>query len=501
MQKESELSFHIIGRFKLSGSITEMKEEIGLVVKKANMELLKRGAPKGCGAEIVKWDIDDDVLTVDIKSDRHVRAHDALLRLRKPLANALGKHRVGIRGIEIEKFTIQVPTEGPFKEFKIPFVKHMHHKDGKISLALVVTESHIEDKIPDRIITLIMEKIAAQHYGGKDEHWKLLWSSKEKAPKFTGDPTQELINRKWIRHFARGQWIYGPQITKVFRAFEHIIEREILNPLGYQEMILPKAVTWDVWKRSGHAKAIYPEMYYICPPKTRDPEYWEEVMDYYKITNDIPLDMIREKIGAPIGGLCYAQCPPAWMFFKGETIADDEFPIRFFDRSGTSHRYESGGIHGIERLDEFHRIEVVWMGSPEQVIEGANKLHDAYAHIFNDMLDLQWRRVEVTPWFMAQEGLAGKAENEGVGTTDYEAYLPYKKGWLEFQNVSINGDKYPKGFNVKLQSKGEFWSGCSGIGLERWGAAFFAQKGLDPDDWPNKFRKIVGELPDVFKFL
>jgi seryl-tRNA synthetase len=48
--------------------------------------------------------------------------------------------------------------------------------------------------------------------------------------------------------------------------------------------------------------------------------------------------------------------------------------------------------------------------------------------------------------------------------------MPYrgeKRKWLEFQNMSVNRDRYLKGFNVKSQSNKELWSGCSGIGLER----------------------------------
>jgi len=47
----------------------------------------------------------------------------------------------------------------------------------------------------------------------------------------------------------------------------------------------------------------------------------------------------------------------------------------------------------------------------------------------------------------AQEGLTGLAGQTGVGTIDFEAPLPYrgKEGeYLEFQNLSVNGDKYPK---------------------------------------------------------
>ena len=45
---------------------------------------------------------------------------------------------------------------------------------------------------------------------------------------------------------------------------------------------------------------------------------------------------------------------------------------------------------------------------------------------------------------------------------------------------------------MKLQSGDELWSGCSGVGLERCAAVFLAQKGLDADNWPEKFRTIVG---------
>lgn len=150
------------------------------------------------------------------------------------------------------------------------------------------------------------DKCEAARWKGKSEHWELLFESGKRDFYFDKDPTEELIKRGWIRHAAgRGQWIYGPQLTKIFRAFERALLEEVCKPLGYEEMIFPKFVPWDVWKRSGHAKGIYPEAYYVCTPKTRDPEYWEEVMDYYKVTNDIPLDMIMDRI-EPVGDVLCA---------------------------------------------------------------------------------------------------------------------------------------------------------------------------------------------------
>jgi len=361
-------------------------------------------------------------------------------------------------------------------------------------------QSEIENRIPDRIISLLEEKL--QTYGGKTEHWELLWESPAREPKFSRDPTEEMQKVGWIKHgSSRGQWIYGPQATAVFRAFERIVLEEILKPLAYREMIFPKLDTWDVWKKSGHAQGVYPEIYFVCPPKTRDPAFWEEVMDYYKVTHEVPLELVKEKIDLPIGGMCYAQCPTFWGFLQGMTLPNEELPICVFDRSGTSHRYESGGIHGIERVDEFHRIEIVWLGTKEQVLAEKEKLTACYKHIFEDILELTWRTAWVTPWFMAQEGKTGLSEMTGAGTVDYEAVLPYNGNWIEFQNLSVNGEKYPKGFTVKAQSGEALWSGCSGVGLERWASAFLSQKGLDPANWPEAFRRYFGEMPKGIRFL
>ncbi|NQE04332.1 Type-2 serine--tRNA ligase [ANME-1 cluster archaeon GoMg1] len=497
------IEFQLKAELKCSGSLSDAVSSPDLTefVKYCNESVLKKGAPPGCGAEITWWDVAGEKIGLKIVSDRFVRAHDALFRLKNEFGKFLGKHRIGIRGIEIEDYEIGIEWEEGLRIKKLPFVKEIKQEEGILRLFLDVDESALEKRIPDRILKLLEDKCEAARWKGKSEHWELLFERGKRDFYFDKDPTEELIKRGWIRHAAgRGQWIYGPQLTKIFRAFERALLEEVCKPLGYEEMIFPKFVPWDVWKRSGHAKGIYPEAYYVCTPKTRDPEYWEEVMDYYKVTNEIPLDMIMDRIEL-VGGMCYAQCPPFWIFLQGKTIPDEILPITVFDRSGTSHRYESGGLHGIERLDEFHRVEIVWIGKKEQVIKHAKQLQEGYRRIFEEFMDIEWREAWVTPWFMAQEGKAGLAESKEVGTTDYEAVLPYSGKWLEFQNVSVNGNKYPKGFSVKLQSGEELWSGCSGVGLERWAAVFLAQNGFESHKWPEKFRTIVGELPEVFRFL
>ena len=499
------MRFHLEAAFRLSGDASAAEAVLADFFAGA-APILQKGAPEGHGAKIVQWMLAGDKIDLTIESDRFVRAHDALLRLRRPLAELLGKqYRIGVRGLEISRFEIEVPSDRAI-EHKIPYVRNIRFEKGLLLLELDVGpggslgQSELENRIPDRIVSLLEEKL--QTYGGKAEHWELLWESREREPKFKRDPTEEMLKKGWIKHgSSRGQWIYGPEATHIFRTFEQIVLEEIVKPLGYSEMIFPKLDTWDVWKKSGHAQGVYPEIYFVCPPKTRDPAFWEEVMDYYKVTHEVPLELVKEKIDLPIGGMCYAQCPTFWGFLQGATLPSDELPIKVFDRSGTSHRYESGGIHGIERVDEFHRIEIVWLGTKELALSEAEKLKACYKHIIEDILELRWRMAWVTPWFMAQEGKTGLSEMSGAGTVDYEAVLPYNNNWIEFQNLSVNGEKYPKGFTVKAQSGEALWSGCSGVGLERWTSAFLSQKGLDPANWPEEFRRRFGEMPKGIRVL
>lgn len=491
-----------------SGEIgPDAQAEAGGAVKTANEKIFTKGVPKGVPPEevgrIVSSEVSGNTFSLAIESGGYTRAHDALFRFRKQIAAAMGKHQLGLREIRVREFRVTLTGDVPESAIpRIPFIRSASCEAGNVVLDLDVTTQDLENRIPDRIVKLIDEKLEAAAYGGKTEHWELLYESPKKERAYTGNPTEEMEKRHWIRHgSSRGQWIYGPQPIQLFRAFTSLVEDEIIRPLGFSEMVFPKVDTWDVLSRSGHAKGVYPEIYYVCTPKTRDPGFWEDVADYFKVTGVVPVEMLRERIDGPIGALCYAQCPSFWPFVQGRTIANASLPVKVFDRSGTSHRYESGGIHGIERVDEFHRIELVWFGTADQTTKMAEELHGAYTRVFNEILELEWRCARVTPWFMAQEGMVGACGCDSVGTNDYEAYLPYSGSWLEFQNVSVNGDKYPKGFNVKIQSGEECWSGCSGIGLERWTAAFLAQKGFDPAGWPGEIVQRVGTVNEVFRFL
>lgn len=478
-------------------------ENLNEVIK--NSEKLKKGIDGAFEINLSKF---DEKIKLEIKSE--YRAHNIFLRIKKILAEYLGKnYKIGIKEISVKSYEIHFEIEKkPLKEIKVPFATVSFFENTAKILCENLDEKFLNENYADRIIKLVKDKIAKQYYEGKKEFWKLIWKSEEKEISYKGDPSEEMKKRNWIIQISKGKWFYGPQATMLLNVMESIAVEEFVNKIGFMEVINSNIKPLEIWLKTGHLSGMPNEIYYVANPKTRDEIFWEEFKDLIKITREIPKEKLKDLVEVNYG-ITYAQCPMIYYSLTNKTIPDENLPLKFFERTVNSARYESGGTHGIERCDEFHRIECVYIGSPEQLINLKKEMIERYKYIFNEILDLEWRLAQVTPFYMQQAEEIFNDENENLGTIDFEGYLPYRGNrnseWLEFQNLSIVGKKYIDAFNIKAQ-KANLWSGCTGIGLERWLVVFLAQHGFDYEKWPEKFLKYVDieklkEVEKKMKFL
>ena len=514
----TKMKYNLKANFNLSGPLPEKSGELLNKFFSDFVDNIRRTRDKG-EFSIKSSHKNDIKLSLNISSKESIMPHVALLRIRKQLSALIGKeYRIGLRGFEIKKYTIETELEQkPTKIFTLPLTSNIEfkEKDGK-PLALIeidpsIPEDFVEKGAIERIVRRVNDKIEKQHYGAKKEHHDIVWYSGEKKLFTKDNPTQAMQKENWIQRTSyRNQWILTPTLTTLAEALRQIMVDYVYIPLGFDQMMIPKLVDWSVWLRSEHAEGIYQggfEPYFVVQPKEPTPEYFEEVADYITITKTIPDDMLDKKVTAPIGGLSYAQCPPFWTWLQGRTLAKESLPIKVYDWSGPTYRYEAGSAYGFERVDELHRIETLFIGSPEQVKDIGGKVREKLRLIFDEVLDLEAREARVMPWWLQQSARESDEDVDDlvVGTIDWEAYMPYRGSreeseWLEIQNISIIGQKYPKGFSVKAEGNIELWSGCGGGSIERFLTGFISQKGLDQKNWPEKFLKYIDKLPEPVKF-
>jgi len=504
------MKYVLDGKYETNKNLAEFEMEVKEYIAQSEKKVINKYGVKGFKYDST-FNVKENCILVKISAE-NVPAHQIFYRIKKELTNMLGRNlKIGVRTVKIDNIEIEFEIEKKvLHNITIPFVKDIKFDENRCKIILEnIDETFVIMNYIERIINRIKEKVDKQYYEGKEEFSEILWQSSPKIHAWNKNPTDEMIKLKWVeRAPTKGKWFFRPQFVAIHNAMREIAIKELIQPLGFQEVIESNFKSFDVWLKTGHLEGVPNEIYYFAEPKSRDPKLWEEFTDVVYITHKVPIDLLKNLVSEPRGGIVYAQCPNIYWSFKNSVIPLNDLPILIYENTVVSARYESGGRQGIERSDEFHRIEIVFIGTKKQLISLREKMIEKYKHIFNEILDIEWAMSWVTPWYMQHAGLAGVEDikEKIVGTIDFEAYLPYrgnredKKSWLEFQNFTIAGNKFTKAFNIKTQT-GELWSGCSGIGLERWAIVFLAQKGLDPKEWPDKFKEYLKELPKGFHFL
>ncbi len=284
---------------------------------------------------------------------------------------------------------------------------------------------------------------------------------------FTGDTNKLLIEKGWIKEFNQGQWVYTTEITKIFKAFQKLYREEVANKLGFKEWILPRLLPVKAIEAFGGIQYA--------------PETLFEVKPFDKKDN-------RSYLLDPV------QSASLYYVLSKELIDDKILPLKIFETmGGFQWRDEKQSELDIMRTTEYLKLELVYIGSPDDVVKTRLALKKRYIEIFNE-LELQWRIVVGAPCHLAPQTCARyeKAKSiEYLPLYDYEFFIPFKNSWLEVAGTCIEEDENIDSFGIKSVNDQSLWSGCSGVGLNRLVYAFVSQKGFDFTKYPSFFRKFL----------
>ena len=509
-------------RFELEGRIIFSKElndeaQKDIVEVLNNRDIFLKGVPKGKEEEaskIIKYDFEGKELKLKIVSGTYVRAHEAIMRLKKPIMEKIGrKHKTGIRDIIIDNYEITIPSKNlTIDNIKVPECESKIDKENNTVKLIFknIGDAELKRNIVDRAIKFVKTEIEKEE---KDLTFEVCGIkpgtivSEYKAKRtitFSKDPTEVAEKLGWVKRFVgKGQWFYTPPMTKLIRAFEELIMEECINKIGFDECLFPKLIPLEVMYKMRYLEGLPEGMYYVCPPK-RDPEMFKDFVNEMMIKKEIPIQKLNDLLRNPGYVLAPAQCEPFYQFFDHELV-DIDNPVKFVDRSGWTYRWEGGGAKGLDRVHEFLRIECVELGSPEFV----EKVRDdtlKYAEKLAEKLDLEyWTEVGDDPFYL--EGRKKEDRNiEFPEVPKYEMrlWLPHikdeRKG-VAVTSANVHGTHFVEGFGIKDYKGRKVWTGCTGYGLSRWVIGFLAQYGFNYDDWPELVQKKIGKMPEIPKVI
>lgn len=507
-------------KFTLEADITfskdaeEARDDIKKFLNDANTELFLKGVPpeqKDDASRVVDWSLKGDTLHLNLVSGRRGRAHDALLRIKKPLTQVLGpKYHLGVRKISVDFYEIHIPSPTMVDVVEMPYVEDSSFKDGSMIIKFQrLEESDIRRHVVDRVVKQVQNQadIAEENSTAesdtdiltrqvtKIEPGTIVFQGKKQEIFFDGDPTEELARLGWVKKFpGKGQWFYGPPLIALQRAVEEIFLEKLVYKLGFEECMWPKLIPIPVMNKMRYLEGLPEGMYYCSAPR-RDPELFEKFKNELTITKEVPINRLKDGLKDPSYVLAPAQCEPFYEFFSHEVVDEKDLPISLFDRSGWTYRWEAGGAKGLDRVHEFQRVELVWLGTPEQV----EKIRDATLEISQelaDQMELEWyTEVGDDPFYL--EGR--KSEERGIEFPDVPKYemrlvVPGADKGVAAVSANVHGTHFTEGFSIKEAHQKTLWTGCTGIGITRWLFGFLAQKGFDKEKWPVDVKGKVDKV-------
>ncbi len=496
------MKFTLKGKIKFSKDAGEACKDIEKFIDHANLELFQKGVPeaqKKEASKITEWNLKENVLSLTIQSGRYARAHDALLRVKKPLLQILGpKYRIGVRKIHVDRYEIEIPTEKKLSISNIPDVSEFEILEDKVKISFRdLEEGDLRKHVVDRVVKFI-QKLSEEELTVKVTKAKpgeIIARSKKRKYLFERDATEEAAKLGWVKKFpGRGQWFYAPPMVALHRLIEDILMEKLVYKMGFVECLFPKLIPIPIMQKMRYLEGLPEGMYYCSAPK-RDPETFERFKDELVIKREVPIDLLKDGLKDPSYVLAPAQCEPFYEFLSHEVVDEKDLPIKFFDRSGWTYRWEAGGAKGLDRVHEFQRIELVWIGTPEEVEKLRDETVDI-SHKIADEMELEWyTEVGDDPFYL--EGR--KVEERGIEFPDIpkkemRISLPNQEKGVAVVSANVHGTHFVEGFSIRETHNHKIWTGCTGIGVTRWVFGFLAQKGFDNKNWPDEIKKRFREV-------
>lgn len=501
------------GVFTLSRPAEEARAAVRSALEAANARFRAQAAPPA-GAEVTAWVLESDRLDVELRSGGTPPVHHALLQVKNLLAQALGRaHKIGVREVCAPRAEFRlkdVPdgeVEAAWTGVKPDQSSHVVHKGGQPALLLLqnLSEAELAPGYIDRLLKAL--KPAAEPPPSEGvPYGHVLRASKPKKPRFSEEVAAACESRGWLKRFpGRAQWVLLPPAARLLYVLKELVVEKVLEPLKFEEAMFPKLIPIDVMARMpGYFEHLPEGMFYASSPP-REPEKFREFKQEASLKKEIRRDILKDLLPEPEYVLAPAQCEPFYQLFSKELVRAEDLPVKMFDASGWTYRSEGGGVEGLVRTTEFWRLESVWLGTPEQVVDIRDGVADRAYALADRTLGLEARMVVGAPFYAAPDAkdAVDVSESRAIPTKDVEVWLPYRgtreeSDWLEVGAYTSARTKYVDSFHIKEAKGRDIWTGCGGFGLTRWMAGFLAQRGLDADGWPAEVRKRYGKaLPGL----
>lgn len=153
------------------------------------------------------------------------------------------------------------------------------------------------------------------------------------------------------------------------------------------------------------------------------------------------------------------------------------------------HRWEGVATRDLERLQTFTMREIVFFGSPEEVLELKARIMEHAADTFMNW-GVGFHLMTATDPFFAVNAETKRAfQSMQALKHELRIRLPFSGRTLACGSFNNHKDTLVRPYRISHTAKDKLFSGCVGYGFERMAYGLFAHFGTVLADWPDDLRR------------
>ena len=302
---------------------------------------------------------------------------------------------------------------------------------------------------------------------------KILWQSDKKADCYY-DLYEKMKQSEMIHEYSYGFVALSEPLISLMNYIDEKIKKFCVLDLQAVEYLYPTMIDMKTVDKCGYMNNS-PHMLFFINQLHNDIDNYVSFKKSYNKNKTINKTFLKN--------IDYC-LPPTMCYHTYRQLEGKKINNSIYTSKGKSFRYENKYANTIERLWDFTIRETVFFGSYAFVSEIKNKIMEFVRNLVNELNLTGFCRNANDPFFM-DENAAHNAKFQKKLNSKIELCLNIQTNkTIAVGSINYHDSFFCRNFDIKKDGEGEFVSGCTGFGLERFAYAFICQHGFDINQWP-----------------
>lgn len=370
-------------------------------------------------------------------------------------------------------------------------------ENGKYSgMKIEVLDSNKQQKEIEEKAYQVLE---SEVYGLKDVKPIRIWDNDDVNSADSVAVLKDLLDKEIVHVPGSGQVAYREPLVSLFYLFDSILKGFSIKVFGGIEYIYPTLLSNGVLKKVGYFDSFPNLLMFSVRLKNEISNYTDFKEQFKDLTET---DEITDHLMPYCTGTKYG-LPPTMCYYVYDMLSGKEVKNRCVTARGKSFRFENKYCKPFERLWDFTIRETVFLGDSTFVRNHVNAYKSAAIKLMEKIGMHGFCESANDPFFLVED-TTNRINVQKMFGSKYELRMRInKEDTIAIGSFNIHGQFLSKRFKLySTEPDQEFiYTGCIGIGLERFIFSFLSQFGTDMDKWPEFVKNALKDKSVIDEFL